>query len=72
MQAEAGTQYIAYTAKYHEVLAMYRSEVSAYNIVDASVEYGLMLGIYYSHAIDWADPDAVGPQGNSWDFDPMH
>ncbi len=81
--AEAGAKYFVYTAKHHDGFAMYHSQVSAYNIVDATpfnrdplaeiaqacAEYGVMLGIYYSQTIDWEDPDAVGPSCNSWDFD---
>lgn len=84
MASEAGAKYFVYTAKHHDGFAMYRSEASAYNVVDATPfdrdplaeiaqacnEYGLMLGLYYSQTIDWEDPDAVGPQCNDWDFDP--
>ena len=83
MAAEAGAKYFVYTAKHHDGFAMYHSQVSAYNVVDATpfrrdplaeiaqacAEYGIMLGLYYSQTIDWEDPDAVGPSANSWDFD---
>ncbi|MDJ0314462.1 alpha-L-fucosidase [Arthrobacter sp. H35-D1] len=83
MAAEAGAKYFVYTAKHHDGFAMYHSQASAYNVVDATpfqrdplaeiaqacVEYGIMLGVYYSQTIDWEDPDAVGPSCNSWDFD---
>ncbi|ASK65085.1 hypothetical protein CFK39_03735 [Brachybacterium avium] len=84
MAAEAGAKYFVYTAKHHDGFAMYHSQVSDYNIVDATpfdrdplaelaeacAEHGIMLGVYYSQMIDWEDPDAVGPQCNDWDFDP--
>lgn len=83
MAAEAGAKYFVYTAKHHDGFAMYHSQASAYNVVDATpfrrdplaeiaeacAEYGIMLGLYYSQTIDWEDPDAVGPSSNSWDFD---
>lgn len=58
---------------------MYDSKISDYSIVrhtpfgrdplkelaEACREEGLVLGIYYSHAMDWHDPDS---QGNTWDY----
>ncbi|WP_157773403.1 alpha-L-fucosidase [Brachybacterium vulturis] len=84
MAAEAGAKYFVYTAKHHDGFAIYHSQVSDYNIVDATpfdrdplaelaeacAEHGIMLGVYYSQMIDWEDPDAVGPQHNDVDFDP--
>lgn len=75
----AGLKYIIFTAKHHDGFAMYDSKVSGYSIVrhtpfgrdplrelqEACREEGLVLGIYYSHAMDWHDP---GSQGNTWDF----
>lgn len=91
---DAGMKYVVFTAKHHEGFAMYKSDVSAFNIVDASPfgrdpllelaascrKYGLRLGIYYSHDLDWQEPNGgdPGPQseknvgdvswGNDWDF----
>ncbi len=76
---QAGLKYIIFTAKHHDGFAMYDSKVSDYSIVrhtpfgrdplrelaDACREEGLVLGIYYSHAMDWHDPDS---QGNTWDY----
>ncbi|WP_186526260.1 alpha-L-fucosidase [Leekyejoonella antrihumi] len=84
MASEAGAKYFVYTATHHDGFAMFHSEASAYNVVDATpfgrdplaeiaqacAEHEIMLGIYYSQTIDWEDPDAVGPQCNDWDFDP--
>ncbi|MCC5844336.1 MAG: alpha-L-fucosidase [Verrucomicrobia bacterium] len=78
---KAGMKYVVITAKHHDGFAMWDSKVSEYNIVkrgpagrdplrelaDAVRAEGLVLGIYYSQAHDWEDPDAVG---NTWDYDP--
>lgn len=75
----AGMKYIIFTAKHHDGFAMYDSKVSAYSIVkhssferdplrelaEACRAEGMVLGIYYSHAMDWHDPDS---QGNTWDY----
>ena len=76
---KAGLKYIIFTAKHHDGFAMYNSKVSDYSIVghtafgrdplreleEACREEGMVLGIYYSHAMDWHDPDS---QGNTWDY----
>lgn len=76
---QAGMKYIIFTAKHHDGFAMYDSQVSGYSIVkhssfgrdplrelaEACRAEGLVLGIYYSHAMDWHDPDS---QGNTWDY----
>lgn len=75
----AGMKYITITAKHHDGFAMYGSEVSRYNIVDATPFHrdplkelaaacrrqGIRLCFYYSQTQDWHEPDAVG---NDWDF----
>ncbi|OZB98663.1 alpha-L-fucosidase [Paenibacillus sp. XY044] len=75
----AGLKYIIFTAKHHDGFAMYDSYVSDYSVVkhaafgrdplrelaEACREEGMVLGIYYSHAMDWHDPDS---QGNTWDY----
>ncbi|MCJ8012078.1 alpha-L-fucosidase [Paenibacillus sp. KQZ6P-2] len=75
----AGLKYIIFTAKHHDGFAMYDSKVSDYSIVkhtpfgrdplreleEACRVEGIVLGIYYSHAMDWHDPDS---QGNTWDY----
>lgn len=79
MAEDAGMKYIVITAKHGDGFAMYRSKVSAYNIVDATPfhrdplaelaeackRHGIKLGIYYSQSVDWHEP---GGEGNSWDF----
>lgn len=75
----AGMKYLVITAKHHDGFAMFRSAVSAYNIVDATPfmrdpmqelkeaceRHGIKFGLYYSHAQDWNEPDAYG---NNWSF----
>ena len=76
----AGMKYLVITAKHHDGLAMYHSQVSDYNIVDA-MPYGrdpmpelaaacrtrgIKFCFYYSHREDWDHPDAYG---NFWDYD---
>ncbi|OHX64818.1 alpha-L-fucosidase [Flammeovirga pacifica] len=64
---DAGMKYIIITSKHHEGFAMFDSEVSDFNIVDATPfgrdpmhelseachELGLGFGFYYSHYQDW-------------------
>lgn len=66
-----GMRYLVFTAKHHDGFAMYHSHVSPYNVTDASAchrdileelanacqKYGMRLGLYYSQAQDWDDPD---------------
>lgn len=75
----AGMGHIMITAKHHEGFAMFKSEVTPYNIVDATPfkrdplkelseacqAQGLRLGFYYSQTVDWHERDAVG---NTWDW----
>jgi len=75
---DAGMKYIVVTTKHHEGFAMFRSEASSFNIVDATpfkrdvlreladacARHGLRLGLYYSHAQDWHHPGgAVRTEG---------
>ena len=89
----AGMNYIVYTAKHHDGFAMYASEYDNYciqkatpfkrdplkELAEACRKYGMDLGIYYSHCLDWhernaADPGSTVPKnygmswGNDWDF----
>jgi len=75
-----GMKYIVVTAKHHDGFAMYRSQVSQYNIVDwtpfgrdplmelsqACQKAGIRFCVYYSHREDWDHPDGYG---NNWDYD---
>jgi alpha-L-fucosidase len=82
---DAGMKYVVFTTKHHEGFALYRSRVSAYNCLDASPfgrdpvaelrsacdKYGLVLGLYYSQAQDWDDPngceDGIDGEGKRFD-----
>jgi alpha-L-fucosidase len=66
---DAGMRYMVITSKHHDGFAMYGSDVSAYDVVDATPfgrdvvgelhaacrRQGLRFGLYYSHSIDWYD-----------------
>ncbi|WP_207750966.1 alpha-L-fucosidase [Mediterraneibacter glycyrrhizinilyticus] len=66
-----GMKYIVFTSKHHEGFAMYHSQISTYNVVDATPchrdivkeladacrKYGIKFGLYYSQAQDWHDPN---------------
>ena len=74
-----GVRYLVFTAKFHDGFAMYDSDVSDYNIMEATPlgrdpafelkeacrKYGVRFGVYYSHAFDWGEKD--GP-GNDWEY----
>lgn len=77
---DAGMKYIVITSKHHEGFAMFDSEVSDFDIVDATPfgrdpmkelsaachELGLGFGFYYSHYQDWTTPGgANGPTTNA-------
>ena len=67
-----GMQYIVFTTKHHEGFALYHS-AHPYNVVDATpcrrdilreladacAKYQMPLGLYYSQAQDWDDPDGL-------------
>lgn len=66
----AGMKYIVITSKHHDGFAMFDSDASDYNIVDATPfdrdplkelaaacdKYDMKLGFYYSQAQDWHEP----------------
>lgn len=70
MAKEAGMKYIVITAKHHDGFAMFKSNASKWNIVDATPygkdvlkplaaackKYRIKLGFYYSQAQDWNNP----------------
>jgi len=78
---DAGMKYVVITSKHHDGFALFKSDVSTYNVVDATpfkrdvlaelakacAKYGLRLGFYYSQAQDWHEPNGAG---NTWDFGP--
>lgn len=76
----AGMRYIVITSKHHDGFAMFKSDVSAFNIVDgtpfrrdviaemaaACKRQGIRLGLYYSQAQDWNHPGGAA-NGGHWD-----
>lgn len=73
-----GMKYLVFTAKHHEGFSMYHSAVSAYNVTDATPckrdilkeistacqKYGMKLGLYYSQAQDWENPNGYASHSN--------
>ena len=70
----AGMKYMVITSKHHDGFALFDSDISDYNIVDATPfgrdvigeleiackKAGLSFGVYYSHAVDWQDGGDAG------------
>jgi alpha-L-fucosidase len=70
MAKDAGMKYLVITTKHHDGFALFKSNVSKWNVVDGTVygkdlikplaeacrKYGLKLGFYFSHAQDWVNP----------------
>lgn len=64
-----GMKYVVFTAKHHEGYALYNSRCCDYNITNscgrdllkelqlACEKYDMRLGVYYSQAQDWDDPN---------------
>ena len=76
----AGMRYIVITSKHHDGFAMFKSQASPYNVVDATPfkrdvikeiseacrREGMKLGLYYSQAQDWHHPGGAARYGH-WD-----
>ncbi len=76
---QAGMGYFIITSKHHDGFAMWPSQVSDYNITNATPwkrdpmqelreacrKHGVKFGFYYSHAFDWGEEN--GP-GNDWQY----
>jgi alpha-L-fucosidase len=76
----AGMKYLIITSKHHDGFAMFDSDVSSYNVVDATPFHrdpmrelrdacrrrGIRFGFYYSQAFDWGEAEGAG---NDWEFD---
>jgi len=76
---DAGMKYIVITSKHHDGFALFKSNASTYNVVDATpfkrdvlkeladacARAGIRLGFYYSQSQDWHEPNGAG---NDWDF----
>ncbi len=88
---KAGMRYIIITTKHHDGFCLFKTSVNRYNafnatgrdlieeLADACRHYGVKLGFYYSHTLDWSEKHAPGSimlstgrasdYGNTWDFD---
>ena len=83
---DAGMKYFVMTSKHHEGFALFKSEVSKFNVVDATpfgrdiiaelaescYKHGLKFGLYYSQAIDWSHPDGAGYHMDFLNVDDMN
>lgn len=70
MAKEAGMKYLIVGAKHHDGFALFDTEASDWNVVDATPygkdllkpladachKQGIKLGFYYSQAVDWTNP----------------
>ncbi|HEY0863071.1 MAG TPA: alpha-L-fucosidase [Lacunisphaera sp.] len=79
LAADAGMKYVVITSKHHDGFALFKSEASPFNVVDATpfkrdiikelaeacAKRGLRFGVYYSQSQDWHER---GGTGNNWDF----
>ena len=75
---DAGMKYMVITAKHHDGFSMYDSDVTSYDVVDATpfkrdvvkeladacAKGGIKFGVYYSHSLDWRNK---GGKGSGWD-----
>ncbi len=75
----AGMKYITITSKHHDGFAMFKSNATRYNIVDATPygkdiikaladechKQGIKMCFYYSQSRDWNEPNGLD---NDWDF----
>ncbi len=81
MAKDAGMKYIVITAKHHDGFALFDTEASDWNIVEATPygkdvlkplaeaarKHGIKLGFYYSQAQDWIHPGGSFWDGHGWD-----
>lgn len=77
---EAGMKYVVITSKHHDGFALFDSQVTTWDVVDATPygrdllrplaeacqRHGLRLGFYYSQAQDWNHPGGAA-MGGHWD-----
>ena len=80
----AGMEYLVITAKHHDGFALWPSEVSDFDLVDATPfkrdllgelkaacdRHGLKLGFYYSHWLDWEHPGGARPPAEDFHSEP--
>lgn len=74
LAADAGMRYLVITAKHHDGFALYDSQASDFDIVNATpfkrdvlqeldtacARKGVRFGVYYSHGLDWRDGGDLG------------
>jgi len=81
---QAAIKYMVLTTKHHEGFSMFKSQLTPYNVVDATPfkrdvtkeladacrDSGMRFGCYYSIDRDWYRPQGCNnyKQNNSWDF----
>ncbi len=79
LAVDAGMKYVVITSKHHDGFALFKSNASKFNVVDATpfkrdiikeladacAKRGLRFGVYYSQSQDWHER---GGTGNNWDF----
>lgn len=72
---DAGVEYVVLTAKHHDGFALFATQASDFNVVDATPfgrdvfrelsaacrRHGLKVGAYYSQHLDWHESDAGDP-----------
>ncbi len=78
---EAGMKYIVITSKHHDGFALFDSNVTDWDVVDATPcgkdliqplaeacrRHGIKLGFYYSQAQDWCHPGGAKAGNRQWD-----
>ena len=78
---EAGMKYIVITSKHHDGFALFNSNVTDWDVVDATPcgkdliqplaeacrRHGIKLGFYYSQAQDWCHPGGAKAGNRQWD-----
>jgi alpha-L-fucosidase len=81
LATDAGARYMVVAAKHHDGFALFDSDVSEFDIIDATPfardplaelaaeakAQDMKLGFYYSQYQDWEHPDGGG---NAWEYDP--
>jgi alpha-L-fucosidase len=81
MAKDAGMKYIVITAKHHDGFALFETQASDWNVVEATPygkdllkplaeaarKHGIKLGFYYSQAQDWVHPGGSFWDGEGWD-----
>ena len=81
---DAGMKYIVITSKHHDGFALFKSQASPFNVVDATpfkrdvlkelaaacAKQGIRLGFYYSQSQDWHEPNGAGNGTTLWSSRP--